>query len=67
MSGDQTLGHCGDEKVRQYADGDCKANFTFFGTIAADGTKFPLILIAKGRTLRCHQQFGQHPMFQHQI
>jgi hypothetical protein len=67
MSGEQTVANRGDETVHQYTDGDVKANFTFFGTIAADGTKFPLILIAKGRTLRCHKQFGQHAMFHHKI
>jgi hypothetical protein len=27
----------------------------------ADRTKLPLILLAKGKTARCHQQFGEGP------
>jgi hypothetical protein len=67
MSGEQTVAERGAETVHQYTDGDCKANFSFFATIAADGTKFPLILIARGKTLRCHRQFGKHPMFEYKI
>jgi hypothetical protein len=58
MASEQVVGERGDEVVHNYTDGDTKANFSFFGSICADGTKLLLILIARGKTRRCHQQFG---------
>jgi hypothetical protein len=55
MAGDETVAERGAECVNQFVDGDPKANFSFFATITADGGKLPLILIAKGKTIRCHK------------
>jgi hypothetical protein len=67
MAGDETVAERGSECVNQYVDGDPKANFSFFATITADGRKLPLVLIAKGKTVRCHKQFGDHPQHEHHI
>jgi hypothetical protein len=58
MAGEQIVGERGAEIVHNYTDGGGKANFSFFALICANGTKLPLILIARGKTLRCRQQFG---------
>jgi hypothetical protein len=65
--GDDVVGEIGSEVVHNYAIGDAKANFTFFVSICADGSRLPLILIARGKTQRCHQQFGNHPGHEHEI
>jgi hypothetical protein len=44
-----------------------KVTFTFFASVVADGTKFPLILAAKGRITRCHKQFGRYHAYWHEI
>jgi hypothetical protein len=67
MAGDETVAEREAESVHQYVDGDPKANFSFFATITAEGQKLPLILIAKGKTYRCHKQFGHHPGHQFDI
>jgi hypothetical protein len=67
MAAEETVAEGGAESVHQYLDGDPKANFSFFATITAEGQKPPLILIAKGRTRRCHKQFGYHPHHQFDI
>jgi hypothetical protein len=43
--------------------GDMKAGFTIMGTISSDGERFPLFMIAKGGTQRCHKQLGVHPHY----
>jgi hypothetical protein len=53
--------------VNRYVNGDMKAAFTFFASVVADGTKFPLVLVAMGRTTRCHRQFGKHEQVSHEI
>jgi hypothetical protein len=58
MAGDQAVANRGQEAVHQYTDGDTKANFTFFATIAGDGTRWPLIMLVKGKARRCHAQLG---------
>jgi hypothetical protein len=67
MAGEQTVAPRGAETVHQYTEGDAKANFTFFATITAGGAKLPLILIAKGKTDRCHKQFGSHDAYDYEI
>jgi transposase len=67
MSGEQMVAERGVEAVHQYVNGDAKASFTFFATISAAGQKFPLILLAKGKTPRCHKQLGVHPEYAHEI
>lgn len=67
MCGARTVAERGSESVERFVNGDVKASFTFFASIQADGTKLPLILIAKGKTQRCHRQFGIHPQFVHEI
>jgi hypothetical protein len=67
MASEQVVGKRGAEVVHNYQDGDPKANFSFFGSICADGTKLPLILIARGKTARSHRQFGHQVPDPHQI
>jgi hypothetical protein len=44
-----------------------KAAFTFFASVVADGTQLSLVLVGKGRTTRCHKQFGKHEQVPHEI
>jgi hypothetical protein len=67
MTSDRTVAHRGAEVVKQYVDGDVKASFTFFASVLADGTKLPLIFIAKGKTDRCHKQLGTHPRHNYDV
>jgi hypothetical protein len=53
--------------VHNYTDGNAKANFGFLAPIYADGTKLPLILIARRKTQQCHQQFSDAILEPHQI
>jgi hypothetical protein len=61
MTADRTVAERGAESVKRYINGNIKASFTFFASILANGTKLPLILIARGRTKRCREQFGNLP------
>jgi hypothetical protein len=67
MADDQTVAVRGVETVHHYCDGDAKANFSSFATITADVSKLPLILIGKGKTNRCHKQFGTHPAYTYDV
>jgi hypothetical protein len=67
MTSTRTVAERGIETVKRYVDGDSKACFTFFASILADGTKLPLILLAKGKTPGCHKQFGIHQEYEHLI
>jgi hypothetical protein len=67
IAGEQVIGERGAEVVHNDQDGDPKANFSFFGSICADGTKLPLILIARGKTARSHRQFGHQVPDPHAI
>jgi hypothetical protein len=60
MIDDQMVAVRGAETVCHYYKSDAKANFPFFATIIADGSKLPWILIAKRNTDRCHEQLGSH-------
>jgi hypothetical protein len=53
----------GAEVVPRLTGAVSKVSFTFFATCAGDGSKFPLILLAKGKPERCREQFGSvgHP------
>jgi hypothetical protein len=42
----------------RFTGADSKACFTLFAMCAADGSRFPLILVTKRRTERCDKQFG---------
>jgi hypothetical protein len=64
---DETVAEWWAKTVHQYVEGDPKANFTFLATVTAEGTKFPLILVAKGKTARCHKQLGVHPGHEYEI
>ena len=57
----------GQDSVKLNIDGDQKAGFTIIGTISSDGAKLPLVIIAKGRTKRCHKQLGKHPNFSYKV
>jgi hypothetical protein len=67
MTSQRTIAERGTEVVNRYVNGDIKAAFTFFASVVADGTKLPLVLVAKGRTTCCHKQFGKHEQVSHEI
>jgi hypothetical protein len=48
----------GVEAIKIEINGAPKAGFTLIRSRAANGDMFPLFLVAKGRTSRCHEQFG---------
>ena len=52
------VGVRGAEIVAGYVKGNAKECFTAVGTIAADGTKYPMYYIAKGTTKGCCKQYG---------
>jgi hypothetical protein len=60
MAGDEVIAQKGAESVQNYVDGDATADFLFSATIIAEDDRLPLILIAKGKSNRCHKQFGRH-------
>jgi hypothetical protein len=60
MSGKLMVVDRGKKLVHQSVDGDPKANFSFLATITSEAQKIPLILIAKGTTVRCQKQFSRH-------
>jgi hypothetical protein len=60
VADDQTVAARGAETVCHYSDGAAQMNFSFFATITVDGSKPPLILIAKRKTDGCHKQLGSH-------
>jgi hypothetical protein len=47
MASEQIVGKCGAEVVHASTHGDAKGNFSFFGSICSDGTKLPLVSIAR--------------------
>jgi hypothetical protein len=57
-----TLAPIGAEIVNCYINGCDKADFTFIATIRADGSKLPLIALAKGTTAQCHRTFSNAGM-----
>jgi hypothetical protein len=63
MVSEKSIAERGAEAIPRFTGADSKACLTFFATCAADGSTFPLILLAKGKTERCHKQFGSvgHP------
>jgi hypothetical protein len=67
ITSERTIAERGTEVVNRYVNGDIKPAFTFFASVEADGTKLPLVLAAKGRTSRCHKQFGKHEQMSHEI
>jgi hypothetical protein len=67
MSVERPVPQPGAESVKRHGNGDVKAAFTFFASVVADGTKLPLILIAKGTTAFCHRQLETHGSFPHEV
>jgi hypothetical protein len=67
MMSKRTIAERGTEVMNRYVNGNMKAAFTFFASVVADGTNLPLVLVAKGRTTRCYQQFGNHEQVSHEI
>jgi hypothetical protein len=63
MADDQTIAVRGAETICHDCEGNAKANFWFFATSAADRLKLLLILIAKRKTDRCHEQLGIHDSY----
>jgi hypothetical protein len=45
------------EVIPRFTGADSKACFPFFAMYAAGGSRFPLMLVANGRSGRCHKQF----------
>jgi hypothetical protein len=67
MTGSCTVAERGSETVEHFVNGHVKAAFTFFASFTADGTKLPLILIAKGKTTKCRKLLGVHFTFPHDV
>ena len=63
----RSIARKGQDSVKLNINGDKKAGFTIIGTISSDGDKYPLVMIAKGSTWRCHKQLGEHPKFKHKV
>jgi hypothetical protein len=63
----RTITNKGGESVSINVEGDRKAGFTIMGTISSEGDRFPLFMIAKGKTERCHKQLGAHPSYEYKI
>jgi hypothetical protein len=63
MASEKSIAERGAEIIPRFTEADSKASFTFFATCAADGSKFPLILLVKEQIERCRKQFGSvgHP------
>ena len=59
MDPKRTLAPTGSPEVVVETDLNPKANFTSIGTVAADGTRLPLCIIARGKTDVCHKQFRE--------
>ena len=57
MSPKHTLAPLGAQEVQVADELNPKSNFTAIGTVALDGTRYPMIFIAKGKTTVCHKQF----------
>jgi hypothetical protein len=67
MVSERTIRERGTETVNRFINGDVKAAFTFFASVVADGTKLPLILVAKDKTTSCHKQLGRHHAYPREI
>jgi hypothetical protein len=63
MASEKSIDERGAEIIPRFTGADSEGCFTFFATCAGDGSKFPLILLAKGKTEHCRKQFGSvgHP------
>jgi hypothetical protein len=58
MVSERLIAERGAEVIPGFTEADSEACFTFFATCAADGSKFPLILMAKRRIGRGYKQVG---------
>jgi hypothetical protein len=67
MADDVTLAERGAKTVHQCVEGNAKTSFTLMVTLTAEGTKFRLILVAKGKNERYHEQLGLHEQYEHEI
>jgi hypothetical protein len=67
MASEEIVGECAAEVVHNCTDGNAKGNFSFVASICANGTKLPLVLIARGKTMQCHQHFGDQVPESYQI
>jgi hypothetical protein len=67
MVSERTVAERGAKTVNRFINCDVKARFTFFASVVADDTKLRPILVAKGKTTRCHKQFGRHDAYPHEI
>ena len=53
----KVLAECRTEEVAAQLPNDYRQSFTAISTISADGSKFPPVFLAKGKTNQCHKQF----------
>jgi hypothetical protein len=67
MVATRTVAERGAETMNRFINGDMKAQFTFFASVVADGTKLHPILVAKGKATHRHKQFGRHHADPHEI
>jgi hypothetical protein len=67
ITSERTIAERRTKVVNRYVNCDMKAVLTFFASVVADGTKLPLVLVAKERTTRCRKQFGKHEQVSYEI
>jgi hypothetical protein len=58
MVSEQSIAEPGAEVIPRFTGTALYRCFIFFAICAAHGSKFPLILMAKGPTEHCHKQFS---------
>ena len=63
----RSIAFTGQDSVKLDIDGDRKAGFTILATISSDGDKYPLVMIARGKTKACHKQLGVHPKHEYKV
>jgi hypothetical protein len=63
----KTITKKGTASVKISIKGDTKASFTMIAAITAANEKLPLFFIAKGKTCRCHKQFGKHQDYEYDV
>ena len=63
----KTLALRGSDEVNVQSNFDAKKSLTVMACCAADGTKLPLMIIARGTTAACEEKFRQHERLRHYI
>lgn len=65
--GFRTIAEKGTETVNCYFRGDAKACLTAIATVDAAGTKLPLWVLARGKTMRCEARYRNHDAIQRAV